>query len=205
MTHRLLRSTAVAFTAAAALTLTLTACGGGGDGKGDGEGKSDKAAATASDAPGAPGAAGEDSATQGVKKGDACAPSDLTIEARPAKKPAGSLLLVATAKKACTAYGFPFLRFDKDQASADMDAASKPEQPVRLGAGKAAYAGVRPTSSDGGTPREAKELSVSLQAANGDPVEGGEVRTALPGGKLRIDDSVRTTYWVSSEGAALGG
>ncbi|MGK5641350.1 DUF4232 domain-containing protein [Streptomyces sp. URMC 126] len=201
MSHRLLRTTAVAFTAAAALT--LTACGGGGGGKGgDGDGKSDQSAATASDAPGA---AGEDSAAKGAKKGDACAPGDVKVEARPAKKPAGALLLVATAKKECTAYGFPFLRFDKDQATADMDAASKPKEPVRLAAGKAAYAGVRPTSSDGGKPREAKELSVSLQAANGDPVEGGEVRAALPGGKLRIDDSVRTTYWVASESAALGG
>ncbi|MBZ4317931.1 DUF4232 domain-containing protein [Streptomyces huiliensis] len=198
MTHRLLRTTAVAFTAAAALT--LTACGGGGDGKDDGDGKkSDKAVATA------PASEGEDSAGKGVKKGDACAPADVKVEARPAKKPAGALLLVATAKKECTAYGFPFLRFDKDQATADMDAASKPKEPVRLAAGKAAYAGVRPTSSDGGSAREAKELSVSLQAANGDPVEGGEVQAALPGGKLRIDDSVRTSYWVASEAAALGG
>ncbi|MBC2873617.1 MULTISPECIES: DUF4232 domain-containing protein [Streptomyces] len=203
MTHRLLRTTAVALTAAAALTLTACGGGGGGGGKGDGDGKSDKSAATASDAP--PGAAGEDSAGKGAKKGDACAPADVKVEARPAKKPAGALLLVATAKKECTAYGFPFLRFDKDQATADMDAASKPKEPVRLAAGKAAYAGVRPTSPDGGTAREAKELSVGLQAANGDPVEGGEVPAALPGGKLRIDDSVRTSYWVASEGAALGG
>ncbi|GAA0422711.1 DUF4232 domain-containing protein [Streptomyces luteireticuli] len=199
--RRLLPLAAAVLTAVAALT--LTGCGGGGssDAK-DSSAANASDSADSSDAPDV-GAEGEDSAASGAAKGDACAPSDVKLQARPA--PSGRVLLVATASKACTAYGFPFLRFDKDQATADMVAASKPAAPVRLAPGKAAYAGVVPTSADGGTPREATELSVSFQAKNGDPVEGGELKAALPGGKLKIDDSVRTTYWVGEEAAALKG
>lgn len=195
--RRLLPLAAAALTAVAALT--LTGCGGGGSSDAKGSSSSSESS-DSSEAPDV-GAEGEDSAASGVTKGDACAPSDVKLQARPA--PSGRLLLVATASKACTAYGFPFLRFDKDQATADMVAASKPAAPVRLAPGKSAYAGIVPTSADGGTAREAKELSVSLQAKNGDPVEGGEAGAALPGGKLKIDDSVRTTYWVGDEAAAL--
>ncbi|MBH1934663.1 DUF4232 domain-containing protein [Streptomyces sp. AV19] len=194
MTDRSLPRIALAVVAAVA-ALSLTGCGGGGSSDSDADAKASAEASSPAE--------GEDSAGSGVAKGDACAPSDVRLQARPAAS--GRVLLVATAAKACTAYGFPFLRFDKDQATADMDAASKPAAPVRLAVGKSAYAGIVPTSADGATPREAKELSVSLQAKNGDPVEGGEVRAALPGGKLRIDDSVRTTYWVADEAAALKG
>ncbi|WP_049719138.1 DUF4232 domain-containing protein [Streptomyces caatingaensis] len=186
----------------AVAALSLTGCGGGGSSDSSDAKSSASSASSSSEAPDI-GAEGEDSAASGAAKGDACAPSDVRLQARPA--PSGRVLLVATASKACTAYGFPFLRFDKDQATADMVAASKPASPVRLAPGKSAYAGVVPTSKDGGTPREATELSVSFQAKNGDPVEGGETRAALPGGKLKIDDGVRTTYWVADEASALKG
>ncbi|MFI9721069.1 DUF4232 domain-containing protein [Streptomyces sp. NPDC052396] len=207
MSTRTLRTAAAALTAIA--TLTLTACGGGGssDNK-DKSTKSDKAdSQTADGADGGEDAGdeGEDSAAKGAAKGDACTPADVKIEARQVSSPDRHLLLVATAKKACTTYGFPFLRFDQDQASAASVDQSKPAKPVKLAAGKSAYAGVRTSSADGsgGTGRDAKQLNVGLQAEGGDPVEGGETQAALPSGSLHVDDSSQTTYWQDSEAAAL--
>ncbi|MCQ8773717.1 DUF4232 domain-containing protein [Streptomyces telluris] len=194
--------------AGAALTVTaalgLTACGGDGgkdDGKGNGKGAA--AASPSGDAAEAPSV--DDGKPQ--DKGDACGPGDLTVEAR--KAPGGRLLLVATntGAKPCTAYGFPFLRFDQDQATAGVGEESKPKAPVKVAPGKAAYAGVTPTAADGsgGPGRDVKKLSVTFQTAGGDPLPGDPAAPALPGGSLHVDDQARATYWVDGEAAALKG
>ncbi|MEV5508863.1 DUF4232 domain-containing protein [Streptomyces orinoci] len=208
MNTRTLRTAAAALAAVAALTLTACGGGGGSDSKDKDSTKNDKAdAQTADGADGGDdaGEEGEDSAGKGAAKGDACTPADVKIETRKVTSPDRHLLLVATAKKACTAYGFPFLRFDQDQASAASVDQSKPAKPVKLAPGKSAYAGVRTSSADGsgGTGRDAKQLNVALQSEGGDQVEGGETQAALPATPLHVDDSSQTTYWQDSEAAAL--
>lgn len=203
MNTHTLRAAAATLTAVAALT--LTACGGGG-GSDDKDAKDKNDAASSAQADGADGGDdGEDSADKGASKGDACSPADVKFETRAVPSHDRHLLLVATAKKACVAYGFPFLRFDQDQATVGAIDDSKPKGAVRLAAGKSAYASVQTTAADGsgGKARGAKQASVAFQVAGGDQVEGGEAEAALPGGSLQVDDSARTTYWQESEAAAL--
>ncbi|MGK5732779.1 DUF4232 domain-containing protein [Streptomyces sp. URMC 124] len=202
---RALRLAGAALTCAAAFA--LTACGGGGgDGTTDG-----KAGGRTAASPSEPAAeeqpAADDTPQEKQDKGDACGAGDLKVEARTAK--AGRLLLVATntGAKPCTAYGFPFLRFDQDQATAGVGEETKPKAPVKVAPGKAAYAGVTPTAADGsgGPGRDVKKLTVTFQTAGGDPLQGDPAAPALPGGSLHVDDQARATYWVDGEAAALKG
>ncbi|MFI9205720.1 DUF4232 domain-containing protein [Streptomyces sp. NPDC053048] len=214
MTTRTLRIAAAALTAVAALT--LTACGGDGDG-----GKDDKAKADGQ-ASGAPAEAGDEASGDGGSggqdsvadekpkpqdKGDACAPGDVKLEVRAVKSPVNHVLLVATntSESTCFAYGFPFLRFDQDQATAVVVEESKPQDRIGLKPGKSAYAGVRTSAADGsgGKGRDAQRISVTFQTPKGDPIEGDPAQAAAPGGKLHIDDSARTTYWLYDEATAL--
>ncbi|GGY09993.1 DUF4232 domain-containing protein [Streptomyces hiroshimensis] len=207
-----LAGAALAFAAA----FTLTACGSNGDGDGaKKDGKDDKGtqaagASTAGASAGAEEPAEDEPAADDNKpqdKGDACGPGDLKVEAKKAQ--GGRLLLVATntGGKPCTAYGFPFLRFDQDQATAGVGEETKPKAPVKVAPGKAAYAGVTPTAADGsgGPGRDVKKLSVTFQTQGGDPLQGDPAAPALPGGSLHVDDQARATYWVGDEAAALRG
>ncbi|MFF4156963.1 DUF4232 domain-containing protein [Streptomyces sp. NPDC001678] len=206
MTTRTLRIAVAALTATAALT--LTACGGS-------DGGEDKAAkdeqVTADAATGGTDEGGEttsdDENGQEQDKGDACGPGTVKIEAKAVKSPVNHVLLVATntSKSPCTAYGFPFLRFDQDQATAIAVEESKPKGKVTIAPGKSAYAGVLASAADGsgGTGRDAKQLSVTFQTPGGDPLAGDPSSAAAPGGSLHVDDSARTTYWVDAEDAAL--
>ncbi|MEV4503614.1 DUF4232 domain-containing protein [Streptomyces klenkii] len=139
-------------------------------------------------------------------KGDACAPSDMKVEAR---SQAGKLLLVATntARQPCTAYGFPYVRFDQDQATTGVGEETKPKEPTRVAPGKSAYAAITPTAADGsgGPGRDAKKISVTFQTPTGDPMQRTPATPALPGNTLHVDDQARATYWLPGEGAALKG
>ncbi|QLE72886.1 DUF4232 domain-containing protein [Streptomyces rectiverticillatus] len=187
---------------AVAAAFVLTACGsdGGKDGRDGG-----KPAASPSTAEAL--STDDDKPQDKQDKGDACGPGDLTVEAR--KAPGGRLLLVAanTGGKPCTAYGFPYLRFDQDQATAGVGEETRPKAPVKIPPGKAAYAGITPTAADGsgGPGRDVKKLSVTFQTAGGDPLPGDPAAPALPGGSLHVDDQARGTYWVDGEAAALKG
>ncbi|MCC3778066.1 DUF4232 domain-containing protein [Streptomyces sp. UNOB3_S3] len=205
MTTRTLRFAVAALTATAALT--LTACGGS-DGE---EGKAAKDEQVTADAAAGDDMGGEstsdDENGQEQDKGDACGPGTVKIEARAVKSPVNHVLLVATntSKSPCTAYGFPFLRFDQDQATAIAVEESKPKDKVTIAPGKSAYAGVLASAADGsgGTGRDAKQLSVTFQTPGGDPLAGDPSSAGAPGGSLHVDDSARTTYWVDAEDAAL--
>ncbi|MBF6049077.1 DUF4232 domain-containing protein [Streptomyces sp. NRRL B-1677] len=139
-------------------------------------------------------------------KGDACAPSDMKVEAR---SQAGKLLLVATntARQPCTAYGFPYVRFDQDQATTGVGEETKPKEPTKVAPGKSAYAAITPTAADGsgGPGRDAKKISVTFQTPTGDPMQRTPATPALPGNTLHVDDQARATYWLPDEGAALKG
>lgn len=205
MTTRTVRRAAAAAALAAVTALSLTACGGGG--------RSDPDTATSdgteqSASPDDEGSDGGDEADDAKSSpqatGDACTPAQMKVEAKAVPSPVNHVLLVATntGSKECTAYGFPFLRFDQDQATAGVTEESKPEAALKVAPGKAVYAGVT-ASASGGNGRDVKKLSVSFQTPNGDPVDGDPSVPALPGGTLHVDDSAKGTYWAGSEGAAL--
>ncbi|MEU4209758.1 DUF4232 domain-containing protein [Streptomyces sp. NPDC026206] len=218
MNTRTLR-TAAALAAVAALT--LTACESGGEG-----GKKDKAAASDAPASATPAAGGDtDSGDKnGDKDGDE-APGDeagddakspgtsglcdgaLKIEVRPVKSPVNHVLLVATntSDKLCLVDGFPFLRFDQDQATANVVEESRTQDRIMVRPGKSAYAGITASSASGsgGKGRDVKQLTVTFQDLKGRPLAGTKAQPALPGGTLHVDDSARTTYWVDAEAIAL--
>lgn len=208
MTTRTARRAAAAAALAAVTALSLTACGGGSK-DGSDTAKADGAEQSASpDDEGSDGGDEADDAKSSPQAtGDACTPAQMKVEAKAVQSPVNHVLLIATntGKKECTAYGFPFLRFDQDQATAGVTEDSKPGAALKLAPGKAAYAGVTASAADasGGKGRDVKKLSVSFQTPNGDPVDGDPSVPALPGGTLHVDDSAKGTYWVESEGAAL--
>ncbi|MCA6093538.1 DUF4232 domain-containing protein [Streptomyces sp. SCA3-4] len=201
MTSRSLR-TAAALAAVAALT--LTACGGGGEGGTKDE--ADKAAPTsAAPASGTPAATPEPV----VPAPENPCSGALKVEVRVAKSPAEHALLVATntSDKLCLVDGFPYLRFDQDQATVAPVEESATQDRIGLRPGKAAYAAILTTAADGsgGKGRDVTRLSVTFQAPDRrrpDPLPGAPARPALPGGKLHVDDKVRTTYWVYDEAGA---
>ncbi|MEU8580493.1 DUF4232 domain-containing protein [Streptomyces sp. L500] len=208
MTTRTLRFAVTVSALTATAALTLTACGGS-DGEETKAAKDGQVAADA--ATGGDEAGGEttsdDENGQEQEKGDACGPGTVKIETRAVKSPVNHVLLVATntSKSPCTAYGFPFLRFDQDQATAIAVEESKPKGKVTIAPGKSAYAGVLASAADGsgGTGRDAKQLSVTFQTPDGDPLAGDPSSAPAPGGSLHVDDSARTTYWLDAEDAAL--
>ncbi|CAM5482389.1 DUF4232 domain-containing protein [Streptomyces abikoensis] len=175
-------------------TLALTACGG----------KSDKAEPKES-APADVAEPGEED-DKPQERGDACGAPDMKVET---KQHAAKLLLVATnvGKKPCTAYGFPYVRFDQDQATASVGDETKPKAPLKVAPGKQAYAAITPTAPDGsgGPGRDAHKLSVTFQTAGGDPLQGDPAEPALPNGTLHVDDQAKATYWLPDEKAALAG
>ncbi|GAA3054843.1 hypothetical protein GCM10020000_41310 [Streptomyces olivoverticillatus] len=211
MTIRTLRITAAAFTAAAALT--LTACGSSSDSK-----KDDKAAAADPQASDATSDQGSDAGADGDEGGsDTEGSSAKARRLHPGSRQVrGAGREVAGQPRAaggdqhlqvppCTAYGFPFLRFDEDQASSGVTEESKPQGKITLAPGKSAYAGVLASAADGsgGKGHEAKKLAVTWQNPDGNPIEGGPSQADVPGGSLHVDDSAKTTYWLDSEAAAL--
>ncbi|MEV6775891.1 DUF4232 domain-containing protein [Streptomyces syringium] len=209
------RTAVAALTAAAALA--LTACGGGG---GDDAGstsdkagpvgtaspaKDEEAAAEATDGQSGSAAGSSDkgkSAAPGV-----CASGTVKVEVKTVSSPVNHLLLVATntSKSACTALGYPFLRFDQDQATTPVIDKSRPQAPVTLAPGKSAYAGIVTSAADGsgGTGRKAKKLAVSFQGPGDGSSVGDKVEAPLPGGSVHVDDQAQGTYWQSSQAAAL--
>ncbi|MEU1307514.1 DUF4232 domain-containing protein [Streptomyces cinnamoneus] len=199
MTSRNLR---IAAGLAAVAALTLTACGGGGGGTKE---KADKAAPTAA-APTSPAAA---TAEPVVPTPENPCDGALKVEVRAAKSPVGHALLVATntSDKICFVDGFPYLRFDQDQATVAPVEESATQDRIGVRPGKAAYAAVLTTAADGsgGKGRDVTRLSVTFQAPDRrklDPLPGAPARPALPGGKLHVDDKVRTTYWLYDEAGA---
>ncbi|ARZ69149.1 DUF4232 domain-containing protein [Streptomyces sp. HU2014] len=210
---RSLRLVAAAFTAAAALT--LTACGGG-DGSGARtSGKADTSELEETDQggtqdgrDGADGQYGQNEAAKVGKDGKAACTSDtVKVAAKAVPSPVNHLLLVATntSKAPCVAHGFPFLRFDADQATAGVVEESRPQSVVTLAPGKSAYAGVLAAAADGsgGNSRKARKLAVSFQGADGGGSVGGQIPVPLPGGTLAVDDSARVTYWQDASAPAL--
>jgi len=209
--------------AAAALSATavlaLTACGGGGGGGDDSGSTSDKAgpAGTASPAKDEEAAAeakdGESGSAAGSSdKGKSaapgvCASGTVKVEVKAVSTPVNHLLVVATntSKSACTAHGYPFLRFDQDQATTPVIDKSRPQAPVTLAPGKSAYAGIVTSAADGsgGTGRKAKKLAVSFQGPGDGSSVGDKVDAPLPGGSVHVDDQAQGTYWQSSQAAAL--
>ncbi|RLV01504.1 hypothetical protein CTZ27_13525 [Streptomyces griseocarneus] len=213
----------LAATAVLALT-TVTACGSGNSGaktsgkadtsvdggqqaqdSKDGQviedgGRNDSTASAAADKKG-----GRKSGGKGDKS--ACTAADVKIEAQPVRSPINHMLLVATntSKSTCHAYGFPYLRFDLDQATAGVVEESRTQSVTTLAPGKSAYAAVILSAADGsaGPGREAKKLSVSFQGPDGGGSIGDQASVALPGGAVHVDDSARVTYWVTDSAAAL--
>ncbi|MBT2384841.1 DUF4232 domain-containing protein [Streptomyces sp. ISL-11] len=227
---RSLRLAAVALTAAAALT--LAGCGDGTGTKTSGKADTSGADRTAddqgqqstddsrtsqtTDSDGKPAdGSGKDAAAPSGKdavKADKngkvpCAPGAVKVEAKAVSSPVNHLLLVATntSKGPCHAYGFPFLRFDADQATAISVEESRPQAVVTLAPGKSAYAGVLTSSADGsgGTVRKARKLSVSFQGPGGEQGAGGRLEVAAPRGTVAVDDSAKVTYWQDDSATAL--
>ncbi|MEU7132780.1 DUF4232 domain-containing protein [Streptomyces sp. NPDC046261] len=196
MTSRNLR---IAAALAAVAALTLTACDSGGEGTAADKGeKADKAAP----ASGAPASAAAEPAVPSPEN-----PCDgaLKVEVRTAKSPAPHTLLVATntSDKLCLVDGFPYLRFDQDQATVAPVEESAPQDRIGIRPGKSAYAAV--LTSAGGKGRDVTRLSVTFQGPDRlkpDPLPGAPARPALPDGKLHVDDTVRTTYWMYDEATA---
>ncbi|GHC37254.1 DUF4232 domain-containing protein [Streptomyces cinnamoneus] len=200
MTSRNLRIAA----ALAVAALTLTACGGGGGGTKE---KADKAAPTSA----ATGSTGPASAAPEpvVPTPENPCGGALKVEVRAAKSPAGHALLTATntSDKICFVDGFPYLRFDQDQATVAPVEESATQDRIAVRPGKAAYAAILTTAADGsgGKGRDVSRLSVTFQAPDRlklDPLPGAPARPALPDGKLHVDDKVRTTYWMYDEAHA---
>jgi len=152
------------------------------------------------------GPAAGDAAKPGGKSGGACAPGTVKVTAKAVPSPVNHLLLVATntSKAPCRAHGFPFLRFDTDQATATSVEESRPKAVVTLAPGAAAYAAVLTSAADGsgGIVRKAAKLSVSFQGPDGEPA-GGRLEVAAPGGSVAVDDSAKVTYWQDGPSAAL--
>ncbi|MFD7237900.1 DUF4232 domain-containing protein [Streptomyces syringium] len=209
------RVAVAALTAAAALT--LTACGGGDDSASD---KADKAGSSGPVGTASPAKDEEAAATDGQSgsaagssdKGKSaapgvCASGTVKVEVKTVSTPVNHLLLVATntSKSACTAHGYPFLRFDQDQATTPVIDKSRPQAPVTLAPGKSAYAGIVTSAADGsgGTGRKAKKLAVSFQGPGDGSSVGDKVDAPLPGGSVHVDDQAQGTYWQSSQAAAL--
>ncbi|MCC3766400.1 DUF4232 domain-containing protein [Streptomyces sp. UNOC14_S4] len=170
-------------------------------------GQNDSTASAASDQKGGP-KGGQKNDKSGGKGGkSACTAADVKIEAQPVRSPINHMLLVATntSKATCHAYGFPYLRFDLDQATAGVVEESKAQSVTTLAPGKSAYAAVILSAADGsaGPGREAKKLSVSFQGPNGGGSIGGQASVTPPGGAVHVDDSARVTYWTTDSAAAL--
>ncbi|MFC5719667.1 DUF4232 domain-containing protein [Streptomyces gamaensis] len=201
---RTVRLAARAAATVAVTALALTACGSGGGSRSAGQ-DTEAAAGTADEPATDEGDEGGDAKAE--DKGDACTPAEVRVQAKPATAHAGQLLVVATntAKKPCRAYGYPFVRFDQDQASGVALDASRPRDTVTLTPGASAYAAVAPAAADGkgANPRKAKRLAVSFQAPSGGGSAGDPADVPLPGGELTVDDSARTTYWQKGERDAL--
>lgn len=200
MTSRNLR---IAAALAAVAALTLTACDSGGEGGTKDKGqKADKAAP----ASGAPASASPEAAVPSPEN-----PCDgaLKVEVKAARSPAEHALLVATntSDKLCLVDGFPYLRFDQDQATVLPVQESATQDRIGLRPGKSAYAAVLTSAGDGsgGKGRDVSRLSVTFQKPDRltmEPLPGAPARPALPGGKLHVDDKVRTTYWMYDEAGA---
>ncbi|GAA2708437.1 MULTISPECIES: DUF4232 domain-containing protein [Streptomyces] len=222
MTTRTLRIAVAALTTAAALT--LTACGGGSD-SGSGQAEDEQQAAATGSPSAAPepqtlagdeggGEGGEDDGEAGTtvddkagEKGDACGPGTVKVEVKAVSSPAHHVVLVATntSDAACVAYGFPFLRFDQDQATVGVEEKSRTQGRLTLAPGKSAYAGVLASAADGsgGSGHDAEQISVGFQTPAGEPLSSEPAHPDLPGGTLRVDDTARTTYWQPDEASAL--
>ncbi|GGR34315.1 DUF4232 domain-containing protein [Streptomyces netropsis] len=215
-TARRSRTLLMAAALSATAALTLTACGGGDDSASDKAGssgpadtaspaKDEEAAAAAKDGRSGSAAGSSDkgkSAAPGV-----CASGTVKVEVKAVSRPVNHLLVVATntSKAACTAHGYPFLRFDQDQATTPVIDKSRPQAPVTLAPGKSAYAGIVTSAADGsgGTGRKAKKLAVSFQGPGDGSTVGDKMDAPLPGGSVHVDDQAQGTYWQSSQADAL--
>ena len=132
-----------------------------------------------------------------------CTGAGVKVTAR--TEPGQRLLLTATntGKGTCLAYGYPYLGFGDPQAPAGFIAASIPQAVVTLSPGEAAYALVHTTSTGGQYPYTAHTLSIDFANRDQRGSVGPTAHAALPAAGVRVDDTVRTTYWQSTAALAL--
>ncbi|WP_042438717.1 DUF4232 domain-containing protein [Streptacidiphilus albus] len=128
-----------------------------------------------------------------------------TVKVTVRTEPGQRLLLTATntGRGTCLAYGYPYLGFGDPQAPAGFIAASIPQAVVTLSPGEAAYALVHTTSTGGQYPYTAHTLSIDFANRDQRGSVGPTAHAALPAAGVRVDDTVRTTYWQSTAALAL--
>ncbi|WP_084725128.1 DUF4232 domain-containing protein [Streptacidiphilus melanogenes] len=132
-----------------------------------------------------------------------CTGSDVKVTAK--TEPGQRLLLTATnaGKRNCFAYGYPYLRFGDAQAAPGYIAASVPQAVVTLAPHQSAYALVHTSSSGAHHNHGVHTLEVFFANAADRGSVGAGAHVALPKAGVRVDDSVRTTYWQSTARLAL--
>ncbi|WP_052441302.1 DUF4232 domain-containing protein [Streptacidiphilus anmyonensis] len=132
-----------------------------------------------------------------------CTGGDMKVTAK--TEPGQRLLLTATntGKHTCYAYGYPYLRFGDAQAAPGVIAGSIPQAVVTLTAGESAYALVHTASRGAGHNHAVHTLEVYFAGRDQRGSVGPAAHVALPKAGVRVDDSVRTTYWQSTARLAL--
>ncbi len=125
----------------------------------------------------------------------------ITAKAEPGQR----ILLTATntGRHICLAYGYPYLRFGDAQAPAGYIADSIPQAVATLSPGQSAYALAHTTSRGARHNHTVHTLDVYFANAAQRGSVGSAAHVALPKAGVRVDDSVRTTYWEATPGLAL--
>ncbi|WP_084725693.1 DUF4232 domain-containing protein [Streptacidiphilus melanogenes] len=101
------------------------------------------------------------------------------------------------------AYGYPYPRFGDAQAGPADIPGSVPQAVVALAPGQSAYALVHTTSGGARHSHTVHFLEVYFPGAAQRGSVGPAAPVALPRAGVRVDESVRTTYWQATARLAL--
>ncbi|NJQ02915.1 DUF4232 domain-containing protein [Streptomyces zingiberis] len=123
------------------------------------------------------------------------------------RRPLNHLLLTVTntGSRTCHLYTYPAVRFGEAQSVPPAIEESRPQAVVTLEPGESGYASVILSAADGsgsGTHTE-RSLSVHFFGADGGGSVGGPAHPELPAGGVRVDDTLKVSYWQASREDAL--
>ncbi|MEU4653275.1 DUF4232 domain-containing protein [Streptomyces sp. NPDC023723] len=147
----------------------------------------------------------DDSTAQNSSDDDTSAPGDCSAEdvqitATEVPRPINHLLLTATntGSETCALPMYPAARFGEAQSVPPVVENSKPQSLTMLEPGGAGYAGVLLSAGDGSADNGSTATSLTI------PFDDGSVATVtLPADGVYIDDSLKVTYWLTEQDAAL--
>ncbi|GGP92705.1 DUF4232 domain-containing protein [Streptomyces roseolilacinus] len=136
-----------------------------------------------------------------------CTGDNTRVTAVQPPRPINHLLITATntGSRTCLAYAAPLLRFDDEQAAAQIIEGSKPQAVVTLAPGESAYASVvlsgerAPEEANG---RVTQRLAVLFASRDASGSVGSPAVVKLPADTYKTDDAA-VSYWQSTREDAL--